>query len=292
MARFQAGQPLFSGAQISGPYQLPDVVLDGYAYPPPSVLAIIPFAAYPLGLVAWTSANVWVLLTGLMAVVRRECGRCSPFAVGLILLTLGVFLPFTQGVAAGNMNVGLAGVLAWAWSTGRTAKAAGGMAGVGAILKLLPGVLVFWSERRAFLRTVSFAGLILGVVMVGTLPIVGTGSWFDFATALRNSRPDCAPVLLHTSIACLAEPVVGIGAAKAFGIFLSVALGVGALFVRSRIIAFSLVGVAWLAPVSDMHPHYFLIVYVVMVAAVAALMGRRMHAASPSSLRDQTFTAS
>ena len=76
--RFVSGQSLFAPQQLSGPYFLPDVVRAGYAYPPPSIFVFMPFATYPVGLIGWIVLNVGLLVTGLLAVGRKEMGRVTP----------------------------------------------------------------------------------------------------------------------------------------------------------------------------------------------------------------------
>jgi hypothetical protein len=78
------------------------------------------------------------------------------------------------------------------------------------------------------------------------------------------------------------KPVVGIGAAKLGGIALALVSGGLALIVRSPLISFGLVALAWLAPVTDLHFHYYLVVYVVAVVAGAMWLGGRRQPA-PSS---------
>ena len=75
------------------------------------------------------------------------------------------------------------------------------------------------------------------------------------------------------------QPVLGIGTAKMAGIALAVTAGVLAVIVTPRLLSFALVVVAWLAPVTDLHFHYLLVVYVLAVAAYAVWLRRRRHPA-------------
>lgn len=266
--RLLAGMPIYPAEQLSGPYVLPNVTLFGYAYPPSSVPLFVPFVSYPLGLWAWLTLNVGLFVTGLYAILRSERGRVHPLEFATVLLGLAFMRGFTDGVAFGNASVGLAGVLAWGWVIGRGGAAIGVLAGLGATIKLVPGTMIFWSTPKAFLRVLLAVVATSGALFVLTLPLVGIDAWFDYIRALSYSEPACG-VDFPTSIACTLKPVLGIGAAKLAGIALAVVAGVLAVIVRPRLLSFALVVVAWLAPVTDLHFHYLLVVYVLAVAAYA-----------------------
>ena len=129
--RVLAGAPLYPPEQSSGPYVLPTVTLFGYAYPPSSVPLFIPFMSYPLGLVAWLTLNVGLLMTGLYAVLGRELGRVRPLGFAFVCWDWHCFAD-RDGVAFGNASVGLAGLLAWCWVIGRGRTSIGVHGGVGA----------------------------------------------------------------------------------------------------------------------------------------------------------------
>jgi hypothetical protein len=278
--RLLAGLPIYAPEQLAGPYVLVGVTLFGYAYPPSSVPLFIPFATYPVGLVAWLTVNVGLLVTGVVAILKRERGRVRPLDLAAALLVLAFFPGFAEGVAFGNASVGLAGFLAWAWVIGRGHAAVGGLAGLGATIKLVPGVLIFWSTPRTFPGVVFAAAAVAGALFILTLPLVGLGAWADYVTALSYSEPACG-VDVPVSIACLLTPVVGVAAAKLAGILLAIAAGIGAVVVRPPLVSFALVVVAWLAPVTDLHAHYLLVIYVLAVVAAARWLQRRT-AGAPS----------
>lgn len=271
--RVLAGAPIYPSEQLSGPYVLPNVTLFGYAYPPSSVPLFIPFISYPLGLVLWLTLNVGLLITGLYAVLQSELGRVRALEFAPVLLGLAFYRGFADGVAFGNASVGLAGVLAWSWVIGRGHRSIGVVSAVAGTIKLVPGVIVFWSDRQTFLRTViTTIAVGMGLAVV-TLPLVGIGSWFDYVRALSYSEPACG-VDFPVSLACTIQPLVGIGAAKLAGIALALVAGGLAVVVRPPLLSFSFVAVAWLAPVTDLHSHYLLVVYVLVVVACARFLAR------------------
>jgi hypothetical protein len=289
--RLLAGQPIYAPEQLAGRYVLVNVTLFGYAYPPSSVPLFIPFASYPVGLVAWLIVNVGLLVTGVVAILKRERGRVRPLELALALLVLAFFPGFADGVAWGNASVGLAGFLAWAWVVGRGRAPVGGLAGLGATIKLVPGALVFWATPRTFLRIAAIAAVMGGAFFFATLPLVGLHSWADYVKALSLSEPACG-VDVPVSLACLLKPMLGIAPAKVAGILLALAAGIGAIVVRPKLLSYALVVVAWLAPVTDLHFHYLLVLYVLAVVAAARWLQRwtsrtpTTHA--PTAAGDQT----
>jgi hypothetical protein len=280
--RLVSGSSIYSPMQLSGPYALPGATLIGYAYPPSSVPLFVPFMSYPLGLLAWLTLNVGLLITGLYAILGREFGRVRPMEFALVLLGLALIRPFWEGVAIGNASVGVAGILAWCWVIGRSRTPIGFLAGLGATIKVVPGVLVFWSTPRTFPRAVLTALAVGGAFFVVTLPIVGIQSWVDYTTALSYSQPACGVDSFPPSVACATQSIVGVGGAKLAGIVLALAAGGAAVVVRSPLVSFGLVVFAWLAPVTDLHSHYLLVVYVLAVTVCAAWLGRRRRMAAAS----------
>lgn len=283
--RVLGGVPLYPQAQLSGTYVLPNATLIGYAYPPSSVPLFIPFISYPVGLVAWLTLNVGALVTGLYAILHRELGRVRPLEFALVLFGLAVQRGFAEGVAFGNASVGLAGLLAWCWVIGRGRTPIGALAALGGTVKLVPGSVVFWANRETFPRGLVTALAVAAALAVITLPVVGIQSWLDYARALSYSEPACG-VEFPVSLACVLKPLIDIGPAKLAGIALALAAGSLAVLARSQVVAFALVVAAWLAPVTDLHHHYLLVVYVLAVAACATwVRARRDRHADSDGLR-------
>jgi hypothetical protein len=272
--RVLSGMSIYPPQQLSGPYVLPNVTLIGYAYPPSSVPLFIPFISYPVGLWAWITLNAGLLITGLYAILGRELGRVRPLEFAVVLLALAVLRGFPEGVAYGNASVGVAGLFAWCWVIGRGGTPIGVLAGLGGTIKLVPGTVMFFSTRDTFLR-VLLATVLTGLALVViTLPLVGIQSWFDYLHALSYSEPACGTDF-PTSLACNLQPFVGIGAAKLAGIAVALLAGSLAVLVRSALISYALIVVAWLAPVTDLHFHYLLVLYVLGVVVGARWLGRR-----------------
>ena len=270
--RWLAGEPIYASVQVSGPYELRDSLLTGFTYPPAAVPLFAPFALGTAGLIGWIVLNLGTFLVGLVAVLQHELGVVRPLSLGVTLIAAAAFPPFSNAVVAGNLNLGIAGVLAWLWVV-RAHRITAGLAGLGAVLKIYPGLLAAWAARgdgwRAFgLAAATSVGLILL-----TLPLVGIGSWNDFAAALWNAQPECSAQGI--SIACGLEGLLGSAAARMVGIVVSLLLLAVVVRSRSRFVAYAALAGALLAPVVDMHPHYWLIAWVVAFVGVARVVGRR-----------------
>jgi hypothetical protein len=274
--RFFTGGRLYDSVQLAGPYLLPHVVLIGYAYPPPSVFLVAPFAGGVTGLVTWPLLNACLLVSGVTAILRVSMRLSLPWALALTAMSLSFYSPFANGMAAGNINVGLAGLFAWSWVLHERRKWLGAVAGLVSLTKVFPGFLVAWSWRSHGWSQFRDAALVAGGISLVTLPLVGVDSWADFVRAIANAKPGCAPQTV--SFACTLGPVIGSDAARVIGIAIGLAAFAGAMVVRSPFVAFALVGFAMLAPVADMWIHYWLFPYVVIVAGLAYVLGPRFAA--------------
>ncbi len=272
VGRLVSGGALYVPRQLLGPYELPTVAGVGYAYPPSSVPLMLPFLTWPVGTWAWMVVNIGALITGLAAVLRREFGRLDPLVLAVVVLGLAAYVPFGVGFATLNANVGLAGLLAWAWALDSPVLL-GLLAGVGGALKLLPAAVLGLAPRGSRGRSLLTALSVGAVIALAALPFTGLHTWWDYARALSNSIPDCGT----GSLACAATPLLGYEAAKALGIVVAAIALLLAWWAPSRLAAYSFVTIAWLAPVTDMQLHYLLIVYVylVVVASHALAVWRR-----------------
>lgn len=272
VGRVLRGDGLYAPAQLSGPYRLPDVVYTGYAYPPASVILLAPFTLLPMGHLAWLGLNLTLLLTGIAAALRRELGHALPLPMATVLLVLAIWPIAGQGLAHGNANVGLAGLLAWGWAAERWRAGLGPASAIAGHLKLVPAALALWGAREGGRRTLLTAGITAAGGFALSVLLLGYGVWGDYLRALQNAQPACSPGF---SIACFLGPWLGSGAAKAAGIATGLALGLGVVVVRSRLLAFVMLTGAIIAPVTDLHAHYWLFHIVLVIVLVACGLRRR-----------------
>ena len=262
--------PIYDARQLAGPYYLPDITTTGYVYPPASLPLFAPFGNQPIGLVAWLALNVGILVSGVYAILRRELGRDAPLYLGVAILPVVMWIGFLNGLTAGNVTIGLSGVLAWAWAAGRERTAPAAIAVV-AVAKMFPAILVCWTTPSRLIRSVFTAALIAAAWILITLPFVGLGAWVDFFRAMGNAQPMCS---YGPSVSCLLQPALGVSLAKIAAIVLAGALGLGAVFVRVDLVAFTMIALAWIAPVSDLSNYSVLPLFVVWVVVFAIGMRR------------------
>jgi hypothetical protein len=268
--RLLHGRPIYDPHQLSGPYFLPDITTSGFVYPPASVPLFAPFANQPVGLVAWLVLNVGLLVSGAYAILRRELGADGVMYLGVAILPVVFWIGFLNGLTAGNVTIGLSGVLAWAWALGRQRTPPLAVAVI-TVAKMFPAVLVCWTTPSRLARSVLLAGLICAAWILVTLPIVGLGSWVDFARALGNAQPTCS---YGPSVSCVLQPALGVSLAKLAALALAVALGLGAVFVRTDFVAFTMIAVAWVVPVSDLSNYSLMPLFVIWVVAFAIAVRR------------------
>lgn len=272
--RLVQGGSVYDPRQLSGPYHLLEMSTGGafgYEYPPASLILFAPFASQPIGLVAWLALNVGLLVSGVYAVLRRELGDDAVLYLGLAILPVGLWIGFIEGVTSGNITVGVTGILAWAWALDRERVAPATVAVLG-VAKVFPAILVCWTTPSRLVRSVAAAGLLAGAWALITLPIVGPGTWVDFFRAMGNTQPNCDSYGASTT--CVLQPFVGIGLAKLAAIALAGSLGVGAVFVRSNLVAFSMVAVAWVVPTYNLSYYSMLPLFVIWVVVFAIGMRR------------------
>jgi hypothetical protein len=281
--RFLSGGPIYAAAQLDGPYQMPRTVNIGYSYPPPSLFLFLPFASEPGGLIAWLVLNATLLISGIAAILRSELRLRLSWALALASVSLGIFYPFANGMAVGNVNVGIAGLFAWSWVLRNRSAAVGALAGAAAIVKIFPGAIALWPPSREAVRSVATAVVVVMATGAVTLPLFGLSAWSDFFIALQNQEPTCRNEAV--SVACVIGPFVGLGFAKLLGIGLALVLAVLTWFAQSPFVRYACIAGAMLAPVTDGWPHYWLFAYVVVVAGAASILRQRIAVAGSADRR-------
>lgn len=268
------GEPLYAPDQLSGPYYMTSVILRGWTYPPASILILLPFKDEPLGLYLSIATNVGLYLGGLMLILRREFGRnWLPWPLAFVLLGLAVFRPFGEGVVAGNVNVALAGLYALCWASDERRRWIAPVAGIAATFKLFPGLMVLWAVRRQGLRPIFIALATFLVLCLLSVPLVGFQTWRDFFTTLVNAQPPCQSYNT-LSFACIFSQLTGVTIAKLIGYGFVVVFGVATILVKDRFWAFFLLGATMLAGVTDMHLHFWVFWYVVLVVGLSLVYAR------------------
>jgi hypothetical protein len=173
-AYLEAGRRYLSGLPIYGA-NVGDLGACGvYQYPPPFLLAILPFAALPTAVAtpAWIVLLVGAFLAGVALMpVRREVRW-------ILLLLAGTSWPLLYGIRIGQVTPILFLLFAAGWRWVDRPGPLGIVAAVGTVAKLQPILLFGWMGLTRRWRAIAVGvAVIVAVVAVGFL--VGLGAWTD-----------------------------------------------------------------------------------------------------------------
>ncbi len=183
-ARLLDGQPLYDMSYTeTGGFGL-------FYYPPTFAPLLLPFGALEptTATWAWIGLSLAVFGIGVAALPTSRTVRWW------ILLLAGLSFPFVYGVKLGQVGPILFGLLAIGWRWIDHAAVLGGSAGLGAAIKLQPGLVLVWALlTRRIGAVVVGAAVIVVLGAVATL-LAGVATWSDFATLLRTvSDPITTP---------------------------------------------------------------------------------------------------
>ena len=225
---FAAGQRLNAGHDLYGPLLPTDRPVPGYPKLYPAPILSPPLSAViwrPLAALGEGSMTIWwaadlalvVALAAWFAVVGRRWtlgGLAVILALGVPIAWvlavryryLGYYSPISIAALSGNLNgylVGLCVLAWWASSRGRS-WIAGAAAGLAAMLKLGPFVLVWWLVvRRDWPAVKAFAAT---VVILGIVGLAGAGLDANLAFARLTLDAGVSPSslsvawILHTRL--------------------------------------------------------------------------------------------
>lgn len=169
----------------------------GWLGPPAGALLMAPFALFPprVAMVLWTAGDAAAALAGLwlLQALARPSGWRRPF----FWLLAAYFPPLFADVDAGQLG-GYLLLLAGAalWTARRRPALAGLLAGLGAGIKLYPGLMLLGAGNR--LRTFGMAA-VAAAAALDALAFLRPGmpgpAWYAghvLLPALRSPLPDCA----------------------------------------------------------------------------------------------------
>lgn len=268
--RVIAGGSLYAPEQLTGYFTFPQMLFIGWAYPPAAVVLWAPFASWPAGWIAWTVVNVGLLLTALWAVATRTWPERRVETFALMLLVLSQFNPFIEAAQLGNPDLALAGLLMWAWIGGPRAAVLAGV--VGGLAKIAPVAMLLYARRFGWRWTAYGVGALV-VIGIATLPLVGLGSWFDYARSLSLAVAECAPS--HSDNVAIACQFVDFVAGKQIGLLVAMGMAILAGLVPNRWLAFSLAAMTYPVANHDLRGHTWLPIVPVIVAYVTTIRSPR-----------------
>jgi hypothetical protein len=182
--RLLAGEPLYD------PTVTMAIGFGVYLYPPPFVIAALPFSLLP------GDAGTWIWLVALVVAFAGGCALLPvrPTVRWLVLLLGGVSFPFVYAVKLGQVGpmLFLLAVVGWRWMD-RPVVLGLSIAG-GAIVKLQPALLFGWALFTRRWRAVAI-GLVACVVSAAAVTLLaGMATWSDYMALLgRVSQPVTTP---------------------------------------------------------------------------------------------------
>ncbi len=152
-----------------------------YMYAPPLAVVVVPFTAVslPAATMAWFLLRVALLGAACAVMPVRPTTRLLVFAVGAFSQ------PVLQDLVLGNVSLLVVVALAFTWR-GLDRPMGSVAAAIAMSVRPTLGVLLFWWGLRHRWRPLLYA-LLAGMLLVMlTLPIVGTEAWTDYLAVLRN----------------------------------------------------------------------------------------------------------
>jgi hypothetical protein len=252
-----AGQPLYTAAQLAGPYAPQGQFL--YLYPPFLAAVVSPLAwlfpeDYGGAMVVWAAIGAAICAAVVLGVGRLEGLTTDPVRTALLLGGTFVFPPLVAELVLGNVHVLLLGLLAVAWwgsRRGRTGEIFAGVAvGTGALIKLFPGVVFVWFVLTGRWRASLWGVAAMLALTVLSLPVTGLEPWLHYPQAIANLA---APENLTDALA----PAVWIAGWVPFAV------------ARVFVLAVGLIVVAWAALRLDERASYAIAVAVSVLVAPA-----------------------
>ena len=161
-----------------------------FFYPPTFIPLVLPFALLPVDVAVWSWTVLLLVSFGLAVAAMPVSTRTRWWMV----LVAGLSWPFVYNIKLGQVGplLLLLFVVAWRW---RDRPLPFGIAsGLGAAIKVQPGLLLVWALLRRRWRAVATGALtILGLAALA-LPPTGPGAWSDFLGLLtRVADPIATP---------------------------------------------------------------------------------------------------
>ena len=191
LAYHQAASRVLAGERLYDPTVQQTGGFGLFYYPPPFVLAVLPFALVPAATATWLwiGASMAMLVAG---VALLPVGVTVRWAT---LLLAGLSWPVAYALKLGQVGPLLFLLFAIGWRWLDRPLAVGAAGALGAIVKLQPGLILVWALLTRRLRAVLLGGAILVVAAAAaTLVLGGVGVWQDYVALIRNvSDPITTP---------------------------------------------------------------------------------------------------
>jgi hypothetical protein len=160
----------------------------GYVYPPQLLLALVPLAALPKGVVAVIVAGLLLALLGLtLRLLGIRDIRC--YAASLL------WVPSISGVLLGNVSIPIAFAIAVVWHYRDRVWPPAWALGLAVSAKLLMWPLLVWTLATRRVRTTAWAIVIGALVTLGAWAVIG----FDGLTGYPDLLNRLSDIQAHRS---------------------------------------------------------------------------------------------
>jgi alpha-1,2-mannosyltransferase len=153
-----------------------------FFYPPTFAPLVLPFALLSPEPAIWT----WIGLSLAAFVVGVAILPASRSVRWWILLLAGLSFPFVYAVKLGQVGPILFLAFAVGWRGIDEALRLGASAGLGAAIKLQPGLLLVWALLTRRYRAVGVGMIVLAVLAAVATILAGPGAWSDFFTLIST----------------------------------------------------------------------------------------------------------
>jgi len=198
------GLPLYElGAEQAGGFAL-------YLYPPPFAVLVLPLGLLDptVAIAVWTALLIVAFGLGVWLMPVSSTVRWAT------VLLAGLSWPFLYALKLGQVGTILFLLFAAGWRWLEHPSRLGASAGLGAIIKVQPGLVLVWALLTRRRRAVLAGGIVVVVAALIASAVTGPGSWLDYATLLRtvndpvgtdhNSTPGAMALSLGASISVAA----------------------------------------------------------------------------------------
>ncbi|HEV8488514.1 MAG TPA: glycosyltransferase family 87 protein [Candidatus Limnocylindrales bacterium] len=182
LAYHQAARRILDGLPL---YDLAFESAGGFGlfyYPPPFAVLLLPLGLLDPTVATWVWTGLLVGAFGLGVALLPV----APAVRWTTVLLAGLSWPFLYALKLGQIGPILFLLFAAGWRWLDDPARLGVSAGLGAILKIQPGLVLVWALLTRRWRAVVAGAALIGVAALVAAVVTGPGSWLDYAVLLRR----------------------------------------------------------------------------------------------------------
>jgi alpha-1,2-mannosyltransferase len=182
LAYHQAAERLLTGQPL---YDMSYTETGGFGlfyYPPTFAPLLLPFGILSASTATWT----WIAISIAAFVVGVAAMPVSMAVRWWTILLAGWSFPFVYAVKLGQVGPVLFCLFALGWRWLDRPIGLGVASGLGAAIKIQPGILLVWALLTSRFRAVVAGGVTLVALALIATAIAGPTAWGDFLTLIRT----------------------------------------------------------------------------------------------------------